>query len=347
MQNFKTYSQRIYMKKHFMAVILAATFTLSAVPAQAPEAPKGRLKSIKKQLDESLDRFKRCMRGKCTGKEKLKVARDVTIAAITLLAVVGLGYIGAAYLQAQKGRYKDGTIVWWLDENNKRYKRMKVVGFEWRSGKYILKKEYESGDEHREYLLSPEQIELAELEEKERKSSSMLSSSSSPSLSKDLSPRYEARKKKMGELKQAMIAFPKGESVRHKRGIDLSGQVIQSYSFGSQGDVMIQVGRPGVEGSHWPIEYLELEEQKTASRLSTSASSSYKDTTDVQKVGSSLSSEKSKPQPLKGFKVGDRVRHKKHGKGVVESIVFEGGFFMKVGKSLWYVAPDDPELSRL
>ena len=67
-------------KTRLIAALLAASFIIGCTPVQA-EGPRGRLRKVKKQLDESLNRFKRCMRGKCTRKEKIKVARDVGIAA--------------------------------------------------------------------------------------------------------------------------------------------------------------------------------------------------------------------------------------------------------------------------
>ena len=76
-------------KTRLIAALLAASFIIGCTPVQA-EGPRGRLRKVKKQLDESLNRFKRCMRGKCTRKEKIKVARDVGIAAAAaVLAVVG------------------------------------------------------------------------------------------------------------------------------------------------------------------------------------------------------------------------------------------------------------------
>ncbi len=93
------------MKKNLITVLLAATIMVSYAPIQAEE-PKARLRVVKKTLDDSLDRFKRCMRGKCTRKEKIKVARDVGIAA---LAVVGIAT--AAYLAQKSGRGRlDGIL---------------------------------------------------------------------------------------------------------------------------------------------------------------------------------------------------------------------------------------------
>ncbi len=85
-------------KTRLTAALLAATIMVSYAPVQAEE-PRERLRAVKKQLDESLDRFKCCMRGKCTREEKIKVARDVGIAA---LAVVGIAT--AAYFAQKAGR---------------------------------------------------------------------------------------------------------------------------------------------------------------------------------------------------------------------------------------------------
>ncbi len=77
-------------KTHLVAVLLAATFMIGSVPVQA--AQEGRVKksatAAKKQFRASIDRFKRCMRGKCTRWEALKVARDVGIAAAAVIAAM-------------------------------------------------------------------------------------------------------------------------------------------------------------------------------------------------------------------------------------------------------------------
>ncbi len=77
-------------KTHLVAVLLAATFMVSSVPVQA--AQEGRVKksatAAKKQFRTSIDRFKRCMRGRCTRWEAAKVARDVGIAAAAVIAAM-------------------------------------------------------------------------------------------------------------------------------------------------------------------------------------------------------------------------------------------------------------------
>ncbi|TET34285.1 hypothetical protein E3J61_03085 [Candidatus Dependentiae bacterium] len=77
-------------KTHLVAVLLAATFMVSSVPVQA--AQEGRVKktatAAKKQFRTSIDRFKRCMRGKCTRWEAAKVARDVGITAVAVIAAM-------------------------------------------------------------------------------------------------------------------------------------------------------------------------------------------------------------------------------------------------------------------
>ena len=78
-----------------IAALLAATLMISCVPVQAEEQ-KGRLSAVKKQLDESWNRFKRCLKGKCTRSENLKATRDVIIAASAVIAAI---YVGGAGLR--------------------------------------------------------------------------------------------------------------------------------------------------------------------------------------------------------------------------------------------------------
>ncbi len=91
------------MKKALIAVLLAATFMIGSVPVQV--AQEGRFKksvtAAKKQFRASIDRFKRCMRGKCTRREAAKVARDVGIAAAAVIAAV---YVIPTFLSGRADR---------------------------------------------------------------------------------------------------------------------------------------------------------------------------------------------------------------------------------------------------
>ncbi len=96
MEKFSKVFQGWFMKNsRLITALLAATLIISCAPVQAKE-PKGHLSKLKKTLDDSLDRFKRCIkREKCTRKEKLKVVRD----ALAVLALVGGGwYLAKRYL---------------------------------------------------------------------------------------------------------------------------------------------------------------------------------------------------------------------------------------------------------
>ncbi len=73
-----------------IAALLAATFMVSVVPVYAQK--EGRVSRAKKQFNESIDRFNRCIQGKCTKREALKVARDIGATAIAVAVVVGTAY---------------------------------------------------------------------------------------------------------------------------------------------------------------------------------------------------------------------------------------------------------------
>ena len=93
-----------------IAAALAAVCLMNPITTMAQEPKKGIVRrsliKAKKSLDDSLDRFKRCIGGKkCTREEKLKVARDVTVAALAVLALVGGGwYLAKKYLPMLRQR---------------------------------------------------------------------------------------------------------------------------------------------------------------------------------------------------------------------------------------------------
>ncbi len=80
-------------KTHLIIAVLAATIMISSIPLHAREGRIRRATRIAKekatkQLDESLDRFKRCIKLQCTRWEALKAGRDVIIAVSALIAAM-------------------------------------------------------------------------------------------------------------------------------------------------------------------------------------------------------------------------------------------------------------------
>ena len=100
-------------KTHLIIAVLAAAIMVSSVPLHAREGRISKARRIvkekvsaakekaTKQLDESLDRFKRCIKLQCTRWEALKAARDVTIAAAAVIAAM---YGTGTVLQIPKKR---------------------------------------------------------------------------------------------------------------------------------------------------------------------------------------------------------------------------------------------------
>ncbi len=69
--------------------------TLSVVAQEEPAQQKLSFKEkAKKQFNESLNRFRRCMKGKCDRWEEIKTARDLGIAAVTVIAGLYVGRKG-------------------------------------------------------------------------------------------------------------------------------------------------------------------------------------------------------------------------------------------------------------
>lgn len=101
-------------KTHLITAALATAIMVSSVPLHAREGRISRATRIAKekvsaakekaikQLDESLDRFKRCIKLQCTRGEALKAGRDVTIAIATLIAAM---YGTGTVLQIPKKKY--------------------------------------------------------------------------------------------------------------------------------------------------------------------------------------------------------------------------------------------------
>lgn len=80
------------MKKIYLGII--AVIGIVSINAAEPQKSYVRIAQEKtiKQFNTSLDRFKRCMHGKCTKGEALKAARDLGIAGmIAITASYGLG----------------------------------------------------------------------------------------------------------------------------------------------------------------------------------------------------------------------------------------------------------------
>ncbi len=102
-------------KTHLIIAVLAAAIMVSSVPLHAREGRISKARRIvkekvsaakekaTKQLDESLDRFKRCIKLQCTRWEALKAARDVTIAAAAVIATM---YGAGTVLQIPHREYK-------------------------------------------------------------------------------------------------------------------------------------------------------------------------------------------------------------------------------------------------
>ena len=69
------------MKKNF---VTSALLALALITAAAPLQAQG--PTAKKKYYESLDRFRRCIRGNCTKMEGLRTARDLGLAAALVVA---------------------------------------------------------------------------------------------------------------------------------------------------------------------------------------------------------------------------------------------------------------------
>ena len=79
-------------KSRFTSALLVLALITTAAPIAAQEKTKEQKISfkekIKKQFNESLDRFKLCMKGECSRWEAMKAARDLGITAVALIAAV-------------------------------------------------------------------------------------------------------------------------------------------------------------------------------------------------------------------------------------------------------------------
>jgi len=80
-------------KTRLIAALLAATIITGSIPVQAQEEPQ-KIGRVRKQWNESLDRFRRCVQLKCTRWEALKAARDLAIMAAVVVGVVYAGKKG-------------------------------------------------------------------------------------------------------------------------------------------------------------------------------------------------------------------------------------------------------------
>ncbi len=77
-------------KARLIAALLAASFIAGSASIQAQEG-QAKVGRVKRQFNESLDRFNRCIRGKCTRWEALKAARDLAIVAAAVITAVYAG----------------------------------------------------------------------------------------------------------------------------------------------------------------------------------------------------------------------------------------------------------------
>ena len=122
------------MKKIIVTIALSVAFvfgSFAAVP-RGPSRVATIGKKAKAQWNESLGRFKRCLKGKCTRKEALQAARDLGIAAVVTAATVyvlktGFGIVPRwrpVISEDQMGKMSDsqlrdyypvGTTVWLLE----------------------------------------------------------------------------------------------------------------------------------------------------------------------------------------------------------------------------------------
>ncbi len=109
-------------KSHLIITVLATAIMVGSVPLHAREGRISRARRIvkekvsaakekaTKQLDESLDRFKRCIKLQCTRWEALKAARDVTIAAAAVIAAMyGTGTVLQMPERRKLWKYKEPT----------------------------------------------------------------------------------------------------------------------------------------------------------------------------------------------------------------------------------------------
>ena len=77
------------MKKTRLIIAALAAITLvGAVPVQAESAKEKAIQTF----NNSINRFKRCIHGKCSRWEIAKVGRDATIAIGVILGLYGIGY---------------------------------------------------------------------------------------------------------------------------------------------------------------------------------------------------------------------------------------------------------------
>lgn len=76
------------MKKiiYTIALVLCGIMPLHAVEEKKSFARRTQ-DTVMKQLQESYDRFKKCVHGNCTKTELLKVTRDLSIAAVALITI--------------------------------------------------------------------------------------------------------------------------------------------------------------------------------------------------------------------------------------------------------------------
>ncbi len=107
------------MKKTYLIAALAITIMASSVPLNAMQKERiskaistAKEKSLK-QLDESVQRFKRCIKLQCTKWEAAKAGRDVSIAiAAAIAAMYGAGTLlqkGAEFAEKRRIPSREGS----------------------------------------------------------------------------------------------------------------------------------------------------------------------------------------------------------------------------------------------
>ncbi len=93
------------MKKLGLVLLFGLTsVSLSAMENSKPSLTNTAKAKALKQFNETLNRFKKCLHGKCTKMEALKVARDLGIAATAV--IIGLYSLGTVIEKSSHALYK-------------------------------------------------------------------------------------------------------------------------------------------------------------------------------------------------------------------------------------------------
>jgi len=92
-------------KNHLIIALLAATIMVGTVPIRA-ETPKEKAWRV---FNTHIKQFRRCIRGECTLREALQLARKVTVAAAIVIAV--MYGVGAGLKKRASYGLKKGTLT--------------------------------------------------------------------------------------------------------------------------------------------------------------------------------------------------------------------------------------------